>query len=151
MELSKSGYISQMITYFKNKDYQSAFPFSKEFEEKYPDEVIAKYFVAASAYWIREFELAAIEGRKAFNKATEIDDMLNCAVITASAYYELGRYEDALALLKSIEDKKTNESAEKLLFVLSIEKNDGNEAAYHLNELYKLNHESAIELAKKYL
>ncbi len=151
MEFSKSGYISQLVTYFKNKDYESAFSFSKDFREHYPDEIIAYFFVAASAYWSKRYEIAAVEGRRAFNKASDIDDMLKCAVITASAYYELGRFDDAFKLLHEIEKSKTNENVEKLLFVLSMKKNDGSEAAEHLSELYRMNHEAAVEIAKKYL
>jgi len=151
MELHKAGYISQTVIYIRNKDYERAYSFAKEFAERFPDEMVAHYLLSASAFWAKKYEEAALEGRKAFNKASDYEDMLPCAIVTASSYYELKQYDKGFEFLQTVEKTKTNENLEKLMVLFSLARNDAKEAAAHLNELYKLNQEAAEELALRYL
>ncbi len=151
MELRKSGYIVQSAAYLRNKDYEKAYNLAKEFAAKFPDEVVAHYFLSASAFWLKKYDEAILEGSRAFNKSTSDDDMLRCTIITASAYYELKKYEKGFQLLEIMEKRKTNENLERLLFLFSMARNNGKEAAVHLNELYRLNQQAAEEMIAKYL
>ena len=150
MELSKKGYISQTTSYIKNKDYEKAYAFAKEFQQKFPGEMLAHYLISASAFWLKRYEEAAIEAKRAFNKASG-DDMVPCAVMAATAHYELKQFDKGMELLRYVENRKMSESIEKLMFIFSLAQNDGREAAVHLNELYRLNQEAAQELMVKYL
>lgn len=150
MELHKKGYISQAAIYLRNKDYSKAYSFAKEFIAKFPDEIIAYYFLSAAAFWLKKYDEAAVEGRKAFNKADNYDDMLPCAIITASAYYEMDQFDKGFEILTIMEKKKKTEELEKLLFLFSVAKNDGKEAVVHLDELYKLNRQAADQMAARY-
>ena len=151
MELHKAGYVSQTVTYIKNKDYEKAYNFAKEFVEKFPDEVAAHYLLSASAFWLKRYREAILEGCRAFNKATKDDEMLPCVMIAASAYYELEEYEKGMKLLQIMEKRKKTENIEKLMFMFSMARKDSKEAAVHLNELYKMNREAAEELAVEYV
>jgi len=150
MELSKKGYISQTTTYIKNKDYEKAYAFAKEFMQKFPGDMLAHYLVSASAFWLKKYDEAALEAKRAFNKASS-DDMVPCAVMAATAYYEMKEYDKGMEVLRYVENRKMNESIEKLMFIFSVAKHDGVEAAVHLNELYRLNQEAAQELLVRYL
>ncbi len=150
MELHKSGYTSQIAAYLRNKNYEKAYTFSKEFVQKFPNEMVAHYLLSQSAFWVKKYGEAALEGSRAFNKSDSRDDMLACAVITASAYYELKEYEKGHKLLEVMARRKTNESLESLFFLFSIARNDGRAAAEHLNELYRLNQQAAKEMAARY-
>ena len=150
MELSKKGYVSQTLTYIKNKDYEQAYKFTKEMVEKFPDDLVSHYLLSVSCFWSKKYDEAALEGRRAFNKASG-EEILPCAVITASAYYELEQFDKGLEILEYAEKTKKSENLEKLLFIFSMAKNNAQKAAEHLNELYKLNHESAEEMIDRYL
>ena len=151
MELHKSGYISQIAMYIRNKSYEKAYGLAKEFIEKFPDEMTAHFFLSESAFWLRKYEEAILEGSKAFNKSATHEDMLASAIITGSAYYELKQYAKGFDLLKLMERRKTNESLERLLFLFSMALDDQREATIHLNELYGLNQKAAEDLAIRYL
>jgi tetratricopeptide (TPR) repeat protein len=125
MELGKAGYTAQIGFYLKNNEFEKAYDLSKEFVSKFPDEMVPHFLLSQSAFERRLYDEAIGEGSRAFNKSVSDDDMLACAILTGSAYYMTGRYAEGIKLLKSMELKKTNQSLESLLFILSIAIRDG--------------------------
>ena len=151
MDFGKPGYTAQVATYLKNQEYGKAYDLGKTFVQAFPDDVVAHFLLAESAFWSGKYEEAAFEGSKAFNKSSNDEDMLACAIITSSAYYELGKYAEGYKLLKMVEPRKKSEELEKLLFIFSLEMNDDKEAMKHVDDLFKLNKKAAEELIVKYL
>lgn len=151
MELHKSGYISQICAYLQNADHENAYALSKDFSQAFPDDLESRYLLAESAFWAGRYDEAVIEGSRAFNQSSSKEDMLACTIITASAYYELKQYEKGISLLKTMENRGSNEDIERLRFIFSIAIGDGKEAAIHANDLYAMNQKAAIELVAAYL
>jgi lipopolysaccharide biosynthesis regulator YciM len=150
MQLGKNGYISQIVMYLNNEDYEHAYDMSKEFIGNFPNELISRFLLAESAFWSGHFQEAAIEGHRAFNKASDNEDMLSCALVTASAYFELEEYAKGLDILKFMENRKSNEDLEKMMFVYSMAMHNPKEAAMHLNELYRINKAMAVNVVRRY-
>ncbi len=150
MQLGKNGYISQITIYLKNKDYQNAHNLSKEFSEIFPDEIVARFFLAESAYWSGDYRQAAIEGHRAFNKATDYQDMLSCAMVVGSAHFELKEYAKGLEILKHMEKRVSSDKLEKMMFTYFMAMHNTNAAARHIDELYKMNREMAMDVLEKY-
>ena len=151
MEFTKQGYIAQISVFLKQEDSEKAYKLSKEFVNKFPNDVITHFLLCQSAYVVRKFDEAALQGRMAFNKSSSYDDMLACTILTASAYYENGKIVEGWEMLKFMERRKTNENLEKLLFIYSLAVKNKNEAVNHLNELHRINDKAADELVIKYL
>ncbi len=148
-ELGKNAYIKQMIIYFGNQDYQVAYTFGKEFAQKFPDEMVAHFFLAKAAYWTGNHQEAASEGRKAFNLSTVPEDMLATAIIAGTAYYELREYSKGLEMLNGISKNKTSEELETLLFLFNLAIKDEKAALVHVEKLYKMNKKTAEDLMLK--
>jgi hypothetical protein len=150
MQLGKKGYISQISLYLNNKDYQNAYNMSKQFIAAFPDELIARFLLAESAFWAGQYHEAALEAHKAFNKATEYDDMLSCALVAGSAHFQLREYQKGMEILKHIERRKSSADLEKMLFAYSMAMHNPQEAAMHLNELHRMNQAAAIKTIDRY-
>ncbi len=149
--LGKNAYTKQMALYIKNRDYQRAIDFGKEFTREFPDEMIAHFLLAKAAFSLGNYEESKTEGRKAFNLAKSNDDMVTCAVLTSAAYFELHEYSKGLEFLRKMEDIKKTEDLETLLFVFSLALRDEKEALKHIEHLYELNEETAEDLITRYL
>lgn len=150
MQLGKNGYISQISIYLKNKDYANAYNLSKEFLERFPDEVVARFFLAESAYWTGQYQEAAIEAHRAFNKSTDKEDMLSCALVAGSAHFELKEYVKGLEILKHMENRVSSAQLEKMMFAYFMEMRNPDAAARHLDELYKMDKDMAMEVVGLY-
>ncbi|MBN1169690.1 hypothetical protein JXA56_01575 [Candidatus Micrarchaeota archaeon] len=150
METSKNSYIAQTTAYLKNKNYEKAYSCAKELLQAFPGEMVGHYLASASAFWLKKYDESALEAKRAFNKASG-DDMIPCAIMAATAYYELSQYDKGMEILRFVENRKMSEGIERLMFIFSLAKNDGREAAVHLNELYRLNEEAAREMLIRYL
>ena len=150
-DLGKNAYIKQNALYLKNKDYGRAYEFSKEFTQKFPGEMIAYFLLAKAAFCLERYEEAAMVARKAFNMASEPEDVLTCAIMASTAYYEMGEYSKGLELLKQVEKIKANEELEELLFIFSLALKDEKEAMKHVQELYKLNKKAAEDFMARYI
>jgi hypothetical protein len=133
MELKKQGYIVQTAAYLRNSEYENAYGLAKQFVEKFPDEMAAHYLLSQASFWTSRFDEAVLEGSKAFNKCNCDDDMLACALVAASAYYELEKFDKGFHLLMVMGGRKKSEELEKLMFLFSLARNDAEEAALHLN------------------
>lgn len=151
MELGKKGYISQISIYLRNKDHARAYPLSKEFAAAFPDELIARFLLAESAYWSGEYHEAAIEGHRAFNKATDQQDLISCALVAGSAHLALKEYAKGLEILRLMEMRGPDENVQKMLLAYSLAMRNPKEAAVHLNELYKIDRQAALETADRFL
>jgi len=150
-DLGKNAYIKQNVLYLNNKDYGKAYEFSKEFVQKFPAEMIAHFLLAKAAFCLGRHEEAVLGARKAFNLAADADDMLSCAILASTAYYELKEYGKGLELLKQVEKTKTSEELEELLFIFSLAMEDEKEAMKHVQDLYKLNKKAAEEFIAKFI
>lgn len=149
MELHRSGYIAQISAYIKTGQPRKAHSLSKEMEEKFPDDALAMYLAAESAYWCGDMHEAALGARKAYNRSSEHKDMIACAVLGASAYYEMRDFARALELLKAAEALGKDAQIERLMFMSAMAIGDVKEAALHLDELHRLDPIAAMELVDR--
>ena len=149
--LKKEAYLTQMFAYFNNHEYEKAYEFGKEFAEAYPKEMISHLVLASAAFKLKEYEKAAKEATRAFNFAHSHEDMIDCAVLASSAYYQIKKFEEGYALLEKMKKIKSSEKIEKMLFILSMAKNDQEKAMEHLDELAKLNRKTAEDIILGYL
>jgi len=143
------SYELQIVLYLKNKEYAKAYSLSKEFVECFNSEMVAHFLLMKSAFWLKKFDEAIKEGRKAFN-LSHGDDLLTCAIIISNAYYLNGNPNEAYNLLVKIQSEG-NAEVEKLLFLYSIALNNNKEAIRHIDNLYKLNRKLAKEFIIGYL
>lgn len=149
--LGRNAYIKQGALYIKNKDYQRAYEFCREFVQNFPDDMISHFMLSKAAFWAGKYEEAAAEGRKAFNMSKAEEDLAACAIITATAHYELKQYDKGYELLKTVEKTKTSEEIEKLLFIFSVAMDNEEEALKHVEYLMRLNKQAAEELILRFL
>ncbi len=151
MELGKAGCVAQIDFYLKNKEYDKAHGLAGEFVSRFPDEMVSHFLLSRSAFELGLYAEAVNEGSRALNKAVSDKDMLACAVLTGSAYYMSGRYQEGIKLMHFMEQKKTSEDLERLFILLALAIKDGKEAAEHLNDLYQINKVAADEIIRRYL
>jgi tetratricopeptide (TPR) repeat protein len=151
MSFSKRAYVKQLSLYLQNKEYEKSYPLAKEMYEEFPGDPMSHYFLAAAAYWNKHYEEAIEHGRKAFNLVNSNEDMIACALVTSSAYYVLGRYPEALRMLRAVEELQPTAGIEKMMFVISLAMGDKDEAMGHVTKLYSMNRKMAVELLKKFL
>lgn len=151
MALGKNGYVKQIIIYLSQNDAQKAYDTAKEFVGAFNGEMIAHFLFAKSAYVMKSYEEAALEARKALNLSEEATDIMSCAVLAGTAYYESGQYAKGLELLDEIAKVKTSEELETLRFVFAMGLEKSDDAAKYLDALYSLNKESAEKLLMKFL
>jgi tetratricopeptide (TPR) repeat protein len=149
--LKKEAYLTQIFAYFKNEEYEKAYEFGKEFVEAYPKEMISHFLLAKVAFRLKKYEKAAEEARAAFNLAVEPDEMVLCAVLASTAYYQTGEFEKGYELLEKMKKIKNSGEIERMLFILSIAKNDSEKAMEHLEHLAAFNKKAAEDLILKYL
>ena len=145
----RRAFVKQIALYFNSKEYRKAYSLAKEFKEHFPSDMIAHYLLAKAAFWVGEYEETVAEGRKAFNMA-KAPDLLPCAIITASGYYQLGRYAEGHKMLDKIK-VKGNIDLEKLKLAFAIVKGNEKKTTALLDELYKINKKEAQKLMEKML
>jgi len=143
------AYEKQIAVYLANTQYQQAYELSKQFVEKFGQDMISHFLLMKSAFWLKKFDEAIKEGRIAFNLAHD-KDMVICAIVLSSAYYLKGEYEKAYELLNDI-TTKDNEDVEKLLFIYSLAINNEKAAMQHIEKLYNINRRLAEDLVLKFL
>ena len=143
------AYEKQIAIYLGNREYQKSYDLSKEFVERFKDEMIAHFLLMKSAFWLKRFDEAITEGRIAFNLATG-EDMLTCAIILSSAYYLKGDSENCYKLLDRIK-ADGNPDVEKLMFIYSLAVKDEKKAMEHINKLYAINRRLAEDFILKFL
>ena len=146
---SKGSFIKQISIYLRNEDYAKAYELSKEFSVKHPNEMIASYLVAKSAFWLEKYDEAAREGCRAFDKAKPAD-MGPCAAIAASAYYQLGKYKKGHELLEQVRNRGSME-IEKLRLSFALAMENDKEAADIIDELLRINRKEAMKLLGRML
>jgi len=147
MEFSKKeSYAIQIGNYLKNGRYAKALELSTEMTGKFPKEPLSHFMAAKSYYFSGKYEKAKMEGRKAFNLSHTKSDMMFSAIITASALFMLGKYDEAHKLLVHFEGEN-NEDVEKLLLIFYAVKGDGGKAGEYYKELYSLN----MDIARKFI
>ncbi len=145
----KESFIKQIAIYLKEENYQKAYETSKEFSGRFPSEMISHYLLAKAAFWIGKYDEAAEHGRKAFNMASG-DDLVPCAIITASAYYQLGKYSKGYEMLGHV---KTEEKAdlEKLKFAFAVAMEKEEDAVAIFEVLLSINRKEAEKLLERFL
>ncbi len=145
----KEAYEKQIALYLNNREYEKAYLLSKEFSEKFKDEMTPYFLLMKSAFRMKKFDEAIIAGRHAFNKS-EGQDTVICAVILSSAYYLNGDNKQCYDLLAKM---KLNGSSdiEKLMFIYSLTAKDEKEAMAHIDNLYRINPRLAEDFIMKFL
>ncbi|MCI0503603.1 hypothetical protein L0Y65_02720 [Candidatus Micrarchaeota archaeon] len=149
MELHRAGYVAQISAYIKSGQAQSAYALSREMEAKFPDDALAAYLVAESSFWCGDMHEAALEARKAFNRMADPRDLAACAVLGATAYYEMREYWKGLEFLKAAKALGRDAQIDRLLVLMAMALGDTAEAARHLDDLYKTDPKAAEELADR--
>ncbi|MBN1169440.1 hypothetical protein JXA56_00270 [Candidatus Micrarchaeota archaeon] len=151
MALSKRAYIKQISIYLENKEYEKSYPLAREMNENFPEDTMTHYLMASSAFWAGKYEESIEHGRKAFNMVKSKEDLIACALITSSSYYELKQYSEGFRMLKAVEKLKYSEDIETMMFVFSLALKDEKEAMKHAKNLQVLNAKLAEKLLKKFL
>jgi len=145
----REAYEKQIAIYLGNRDYQKAYDLSKEFVERFSEEMLSHFLLMKSAFWLKNLDEAIKEGRIAFN-LSHGEDMVTCAVILSSAYYLNGNSKECYDLLNKMRSEG-NPDVEKLMFVYSLAVNNEKEAMVHIDKLYKINRRLAEEFVMKFL
>jgi hypothetical protein len=143
----KDAFIKQIAVYLSSQDHEKAYLLSKEFVKAFPGEMIAHFLLAKSAFWADSPKETVSEGKKALIMAKP-QDIVACAILTASGHYRLGNYKEGQDLLKSI-DSKGNEDLERMRFAFALAMGNGKEAVYFLEELNKINRKAVESLIKQ--
>ena len=154
MNFSKpEAFVKQIIIYLVQKEYDLAFALSKEFVVTFPNNLLAHFFLAKSAFWIRNFVIAIDEGRKAFNMSVG-NDLITTGVLLASAYYIYGDFQKGYLVLVAVENALPNELTpefEEIISIYSLALNNPENAEKHIKRLYELNSKYAESFILKFL
>ena len=142
----KESFMKQITIYLNGENHQDAYELSKQFVEKFTNEMIAHFLLAKSAFRVGKYDETAIEGRKAFNLSNSPYDALASALVTATGYYQLEEYNKGYEILKSMEQAGKSEDLQFLLFMFSLARKDTKEAAKHGAELYVMNRRATEDL-----
>ncbi len=143
----KESFIKQIAIYLNDNEAQKAYTLAKEFVDRFPSEMVAHYLLAKASFWLGKYDEALGEGLKAFNMARAAD-LVPCAIITASAYYQLGKYAEGHKMLSRI-DAKGDADLEKLKLAFAIAQGQQEEAVEILDTLFRINKKEAKELLEK--
>lgn len=145
----KESYTKQTILYLNNKNYAAAMGLAKKFTEKFPDEMIAHFLLAKSAFWSRDYELSLRESLIAFNKS-EGDDKVPCALLAGCSYYQLERYKDGYKFITTAKLPAGDEVEQmRLIFSLFLENPENIEK--HAEKMFALNEGSAKRLLTRFI
>jgi len=147
--LGKSGYARQLSIYFRDGEHRKAYDLAKAFVKDFPKDMVSHFALSKSAFWLGEHTLAAKEGRKAFNLAKNAEDLRVCALLTASAYYELGEFRKGSELLSSIEEPDPR--IETLRFVFSLAIGDKGSALSHAKALLELDPKGGAGIIRRFV
>ncbi|MGV8085172.1 MAG: hypothetical protein ACP5N9_02870 [Candidatus Bilamarchaeum sp.] len=152
VELKKPGPLVNQISVFLNdQKYTEAHELALDFVKKFPDNMVAHFLLAKTAYCIEDFELSKSEGRKAFNMSKAPGDMTSCAIITASAHYRLNELERAMEMLRSVERTQISQEIEEMMATIAFAMENEEEAFIHIDKLMKINKQVAQQLIEKFL
>jgi len=143
------SFVKQILIYFKNKDYGEAHSLATKMVAKFPKEMISHFLLARATFWLERYPEAISEAIKAFNLAKR-EDLLPCAILLGSSYFQSGEYEKGYALLSKFEKEK-NEEVKKLLFIFSLARKNEKEAVSHVADLFQINRQAAKKLVLKFL
>ncbi|MEM4359099.1 MAG: hypothetical protein QXT45_01050 [Candidatus Bilamarchaeaceae archaeon] len=117
----KESFVKQIILYLNNKNYTAALELSENFVKRFPNEMVAHFLLAKSAFWDQKYDVALREGRAAFNMSRG-EDITPCALLLACVYYRLKRYAEGYEFLNSAELPDTEEVLQmKLFFSMALE------------------------------
>jgi hypothetical protein len=152
MEFTKAESFSrQLDIYIRNNEFAEAYALSGEFASRFPEEMRAHYYLAKSAFGLKRFDVVETEGRKAFNLAHTKQDIVSCASLLCTAYFELKEYKRGYDLLSQINCPEIQAEAESLLFMFSIAMGDESAAAKHFSILVRSDKDKAGELISNML
>ena len=152
VELKRPGALINQITVFiKDERFDEAHQLALDFIKKFPDNMIAHFLLAKTAYCIENFELAKTEGRIAFNMSKAPGDLASCAVITASAYYRLNEFKEAMEMLHAVEETQVTEEIEELIITIAFAMENEQEAFKHIDKLMRINNLAAKSLIARFL
>ncbi len=146
--MKQGAYQRQLILYLKNKSYQQAYQFSKQYVSEYPKDMIAHFLLAKSSIWVKNFEEAAHEARLAYNLAESPEDMLMCGIHACVAYYKLKEFTKGFELLQAMERIRVCEESEQLFFLFSLALDNAAETSRHFKEMFRINNDAATVFLK---
>jgi len=141
--MKQGAYQRQLILYLKNKSYQQAYEFAKQYVAEYPEDMIAHFLLAKSSVWAGNFEEAAHEARIAYNMADSPEDMMMCGIHACVAYYKLKEFAKGFELLRAMERIRICEESEQLFFLFSLALDNAAETSRHFKEMFRINNDAA--------
>lgn len=145
----RETYEKQIAIYFHDGSYEKAYVLSREFAERFKEEVTAHFLLMKSAFWMNKFEEAIASGIVAFN-LSHGNDMLTCGVLLSSAYYLKGDIEQCQTLLGKLK-AEGNTDVQRLMIITALALQDEKEAEKQINQLYHINRRVAEEFVQKFL
>lgn len=143
------AYQKQIVLYLNNKNYQSAYELSKEFVERFREDLSSYILLAKSAFWMKKYGEATVAGRKAFNMTNNKDDLIVCGVILSTAYYMLGDQKNCREVLEALK-ADGNQDAQRLMLLVALAANDEKAAAKQIEKLYRINRRLAEDFIMKF-
>ena len=147
----KESFMKQIAVYINKSEFEKAYELSKTFLEKFPDEMMAHFFLAKSAFWLKKYNESVKEARKALNMSDNKSAMVLAGVLAASAHYQLGEYKKGYQTLKALSETADSDSIQEGLFIFSIAMNDKKKATWHLDRIFAMNKKMAQQLLLRYL
>lgn len=145
----KESFVKQIVLYINKNECQMAYELALEFTRRFPSEMISHYLLAKASFWLGKYAEAAEEATKAFNLASGAD-LVPCAIMAASAYYQLGQYDKGYKMLDYVKTEG-NEDFEKLKFAFAVSMQKENEASSIFEALLRINKNEAEKLLKRLL
>lgn len=145
----KEAFIKQITIYINSKDYQKAYELSKGLAGLFPNEMISHFLLAKSSFWLGKYEETVSEGKRAFH-LSKLLDMVPCAVILASGYYQLKKYQEGYKFLNAL-DIKNDVDLQRLKFLFAVAVGDEKAARDRVEELFGLNKKIASDFIEKIL
>jgi tetratricopeptide (TPR) repeat protein len=141
--LKEGAYQKQIILYLNNMAFRQAFDFSQEYAAAFPNDMVAHFLLSKSAIKVERYSDAAASARKAFNLASEENDLMMCAIHACVAYYRLGEFQKGMELIQAVECCPPCQEMEELGFLFCLAMDKDIEATKHFKKMFALDAESA--------
>ncbi|MFH2106080.1 MAG: hypothetical protein ABII22_02380 [Candidatus Micrarchaeota archaeon] len=135
----KEAYLKQIIIYLNKRDFAKAFSLAQEFTQKFPDGLISHFFLAKSAFYLKDYGVAESEARKAFNLSNKAD-LVSTGILLSSILYAKNKLKEGYGVLESVQGCVANvKEVQELMAIFSLALNNPERAAMHMGKLLDIN------------
>ena len=149
----KESFIKQLLFYYSRKEYDLAFPLSKEFIATFPKSAVSHFFLAKTAFMVQNYTVAIEAARNAFT-LSQGNDIITTGVLLSSVYYLAGELEKGYKVLQDIQSSLggvQSQEYEQLLSLYCIAFNNPSRALEHTKKLYEINSRYADDFVLRFL